>query len=53
MAMVRTKGPDMDRPGWDYNVLVGISWGGTASWVEPLKAWRMRSTEQAGEVALP
>lgn len=51
--MVRTKGPDMDLPGWDYNVLVGIGWSGAVSWVEPLEARRMRPTEQAGEVALP
>ncbi|WP_434598207.1 hypothetical protein [Streptomyces sp. A5-4] len=31
MVMVRTKGPDMFLPGWDYNVLVGIGWGGAAS----------------------
>lgn len=29
--MVRARGPDMDLPGWDYNVLVGIGWGCAAS----------------------
>ncbi|MGI5510729.1 transposase [Streptomyces sp. CA-106131] len=51
MVMVRTKGPDMFLPGWDYSILVGIGWGAT-SWVQPLEARRVRPTEQAGEVAL-
>src|SRR5262249_6688763 len=51
MVRVRTKGPDMFLPGWDYSVLVGIGWGAT-SWVQPLEARRVRPTEQAGEVAL-
>ncbi|MFC9079749.1 transposase, partial [Streptomyces sp. NPDC057062] len=45
MVMVRTKGPDMFLPGWDYSVLVGIGWGAT-SWVQPLEARRVRPTEQ-------
>lgn len=39
-------------PGWDYNVLVSIGWGGAASWVQPLEARRMRPTEQAGRPAM-
>ncbi|WP_433855205.1 hypothetical protein [Streptomyces kronopolitis] len=33
LRKVRTKGPDIFLPGWHYNVLVGIGWGGGASWV--------------------
>jgi hypothetical protein len=51
MIQIRGKGGDRYLPGWPYSVLVGVGWG-SASWVDPIEARRIRPGENHTDVTV-